>query len=372
VTVFLTTGRERSLLLAAVFALIGAGWLLRGCVDDTGSGTATPAVTLPSAARLTTSTVESPGTEPSTPMIPVTLTPSVAAEASTGDVVWSESFDTVESLDRLDIEVHNQIGTPNKPLPEAGEGGNVPVAFNGDHSQVCQGPDTVRPLVEDHTAATHVWWCAPKGPKSGHFMTGVNSHGYVVVAFTPRDDDGPLLFPDTANRVCWDQNLTNLGGRKWTQLSVVSQQRFEANNTIVFINPDNKGNAGNSPVGDGDDFMYSSQFNAVFFFEGRARTVENYDAVDISITDKATRYRTCITDNGDGTVTRTQARPGGRTEVFTGSGAFPAGPRLFILSDDSYNPDKFNVDKPDESPQHFGIADPYTWHWDNIEISNAG
>lgn len=370
------TPRDWSLLACAAVVLIGAGWVLRGCADDDSAGgtnTETTATAL--------STVAPPATPPAstepltTELSPTTSVvseepPVVAAPASDG-VFWSEDFDSDDSIDRLAIQVHNQFGTPDEPLPPGGENGNPPKAFNGDHNHECQGPDTVRPLVEDHTAETHLWWCAPKGPESGHFMTGVNSQGYVVVAFTPRDDNGPVLFPDSANRVCWDQNLTNLGGRKWTQLSVVSQARYDANGTIVFINPDNEGNAGNSPVAADDDFMFSSQFNAVFYFQGDTRTVEDYDSVDITITDKATRYQTCLTDNRDGTVTRTQARPGGRTDVFTGPGSFPAGPRLFILSDDSYNPDKFDVDKPDESPQHFGIPDPYTWHWDNIVISSA-
>lgn len=374
------TPREWSLVAVAAVVLIGAGWVLRGCTDDDTTARTAPESTVAVATTDSPSTTEAgepAATVPPT-SAPSTTTAAAGAEApvvvtdpAVDGVFWSETFDADDSLDRLLIEVHNQVGTPDEPLPPGGENGNPPVEFNGDHNHQCQGPDTVRPLVEDHTAATHVWWCAPKGPESGHFMTGVNSRGYVVVAFTPSDDGAPLAFPDEANRVCWDQNLTNLGGRKWTQLSVVSQARYEANDTIVFINPDNEGNAGNSPVAADDDFMFSSQFNAVFYFAGDTRTVEDYDSVDISITDKATRYETCVTDNGDGTITRTQARPGGSTDVFTGPGAFPAGPRLFILSDDSYNPDKFDVDKPDESPQHFGIADPYTWHWDNIVISSA-
>ena len=47
----------------------------------------------------------------------------------------------------------------------------------------------------------------------------------------------------------------------------------------------------------------------------------------------------------------------------TGPGRFPAGPRVFIIQDDSYNPMKAY-----ENDTQY-VTDPFTWHWDNIRIS---
>ncbi len=85
--------------------------------------------------------------------------------------------------------------------------------------------------------------------------------------------------------------------------------------------------------------------------------------------DKAARYRHCMIDNGNGTITLTQDRPatillrrsdqvpgGLRTRTLRGS--FPDGQVRVSFEDDMYDP-----------PKRAGY-DPttLTWHWDNIEI----
>jgi hypothetical protein len=99
---------------------------------------------------------------------------------------------------------------------------------------------------------------------------------------------------------------------------------------------------------------------------GQTKTYSDWNGLH-NITDKATRYTICVRDNGNGTVTRTQARPGGVVAVSTGPGRFPAGPRVFILEDDSYNPMKAYEDEG--IPRN--VPDPFTWHWDNIRISST-
>lgn len=319
-------------------------------VEPSTTTSSTTTTTIPPAT--TTTTMAVPSTTPTVPPAPI--------------AAFVETFDTPASMDSLVVQVHNMIGAVNAPMSASGEGGNLPVTFNGDHDEACGGALTTRTLVEDHTPDTHVYHCL------GHFMSAVNTTGYVVAAFTPNDGTGTaVVFDETVDRICWDQNLTNLGGRKWTQLAVISDDRYEANGrTLIYVNPDNAGNAGNSPIGAADDFIFSGQFNAVTFFQGSSKVLENFGSADITVTNRMARYQTCAIDNGDGTVTRTQERPNGFSTV-TGPGAFPAGDRVFILSDDSYNPDKFNVDKPNESPQFYGIENPYTWHWDNIIIDEG-
>jgi hypothetical protein len=197
----------------------------------------------------------------------------------------------------------------------------------------------------------------------------MDTEGYVNIAFSPKADSGETarVFPATATQVCWDQNLTDLGPRKWTQLVVISAARYQANGgRIDYINPDLNGNGeAETPHLAGDDFLFSNGGNVVQYFNGQSKVFEDYSNPLWAVTDKATRYTICVKDNGNGTVTRSQARPGGVVATSTGPGRFPAGPRVFILQDDSYNPMKAFEDGG--NVQH--VTDPFTWHWDNIRIS---
>ena len=67
-----------------------------------------------------------------------------------------------------------------------------------------------------------LWWCAPGGdPAKGHLMTGMNTAGYNIVWFSPK-----VEFTDV-RRVCWDQNLTELGGGKWTQVVIATDDQVD-------------------------------------------------------------------------------------------------------------------------------------------------
>lgn len=137
------------------------------------------------------------------------------------------------------------------------------------------------------------------------------------------------MFPATATQACWDQNITDLGARKWTQLVVISAARYKANGGgINYINPDFNDNGGDADIHlAGDDFLFNNLRNTVHYFNGQSPTFDDYLPLHGS-TDKATRYTICVKDNGNGTVTRTQARPGGTVDSVTGPGRFPAGPRV--------------------------------------------
>lgn len=248
----------------------------------------------------------------------------------------------------------------------------VPQHFNGDHNELCQSPLTTRPLTEDHTVGTHVWWCAPgDDPTKGHFMTGIDTTGYVIISFTPKAaDGGPVFFPQSANKICWDQNVTDLGGRKWTQLIVVSDDSFHAQGSnLAYLNPGNNDNFAPAdpqarPLA--DDFSIKFLRGTAETFVGQTKTGDNFFIAANGITDKATRYRTCVRDNGEGTVTYTQARPGGTVSA-TLPGGFPAGPRAFLLGDDSYNVLKSYTEGAVQV-----VADPFSWHFDNLEVSADG
>src|SRR4029453_6473210 len=69
-----------------------------------------------------------------------------------------------------------------------------------------------------------VWWCAPGGDAAkGHVMTSVSGVAYAHIDFSPRQ-----VFSDVS-RVCWDMNRTEMGGRKWAQVTVVPESVFQAN-----------------------------------------------------------------------------------------------------------------------------------------------
>ena len=58
--------------------------------------------------------------------------------------------------------------------------------WQGDHSMGCEGPTTQRTVHSDGAHDDEMfWWCAPKGPESGHIMTSMYTEGYAQVAVRP-------------------------------------------------------------------------------------------------------------------------------------------------------------------------------------------
>ena len=77
------------------------------------------------------------------------------------------------------------------------------------------------------------YWCAPGGAGTGHLMTAFNTHGYSHLDFTPKQ-----TFTDVRT-VCWDQNVTHLGNRKWTQVTIVPKAMHDAvAPRLDYTNPD--------------------------------------------------------------------------------------------------------------------------------------
>jgi hypothetical protein len=317
------------------------------------------------AAPSTTSPTTPTATAPATTTVPTTT---VARTRPTTvpapGVLWSESFDTEAGMDRMvfDIDGGRTGGEDGPPIEY------VPLAFNGDHDHSCGGPLTSRSLVEDHEIDTHVWWCAPgNDPAKGHFMTGVNAGGYIILSFSPKDDatGTAQVFPETANRVCWDQNVTDLGGRKWTQLIIVGEQNFLANDgELDYLNPGNPGNFAFQNLPSGDDLSIKFLFSSVEAFSGQQLIFQDFSGI-YGVTDKATRYRFCVSDNGSGEITVTEDRPDGPWST-TFPGAFPAGPRVFLFGDDTYNAEKSWEEQGLPIP-----TDRFTWHWDNITVETV-
>ena len=241
------------------------------------------------------------------------------------------------------------------------------------------GPETQRTV---HLGANHgqlgemFWHCAPGGdPAKGHVMTSLNPLGYAYLWFSPR------AYFNNVRQVCWDQNLTNMGGRKWTQVSISTRAEVERVQAQVgrldlgFSHPGFQANGGPST-----GVIPTNQTVAVWQFGGLQHLYTGGTDLgtnpgffpNYKIEDVATRYRHCMTDNGNGTITLTQengsyngsnasaANLAGRNVVSsTIPGSFPAGEVRVAFVDANYDPPK---DGEYSAAQN-------TWHWDNITIS---
>jgi hypothetical protein len=216
----------------------------------------------------------------------------------------------------------------------------------------CEAPTTLRDV---HVAPSGgnpgemVWWCAPGGdPALGHIMTSLYTTGYGHVDFSPAQS-----FPHVS-QVCWDQNYTELGGRKWTQMTVVSEATFQANGgELAYVLPELQNDVAVRGVRlSGDTFMFRN-------LRGSTTTMVGQDVYDANFSgfttpDKATRYKTCITDLENGTV-RIESVVGTRVQ----RGSFPNGAARVIFQDVTY-------DAPKDPTSTDSLA---TWHWDNVQVS---
>ena len=321
------------------------------------SGAGGPPQTTTTSLTATTTTLAATTTSTAAPPPTTTTAPTTTAPPPAG-LLYQNSFSSPSDLDRLVFELHR--GAPNAIDSDVR-------VFNGDHDMSCGAPTTVR-TVHESTKSEWVWYCGAPAVADPHFMTGMNTNSYNVISFAPLNGATPI-FPGTANEICWNQNLTQLGGRKWINVAVISDDTYNADpGQMVIVNPDHAGNVGtpgfpSDPPGrvvSGDDFLYVAVKNTVTYHSPLGYQFD-WTLLEIGA-DKATRYRNCLKDNGNGTVTRTQARPGGVTNTSTMPGRFPAGPRVFIIEDVSYSPDKDDTQ---------GAVDPYTWHFDQIEISTG-
>lgn len=322
--------------------------------------TTQPATTTTSVTSNTTTTTTAPSGTTTTTAPPATTTTTPPSAAAFVD---DFSTDTL-SAGRYDFGWSGQD-------PATWPSWAFPVLdFDGDHDMACNGPTTSRHIHLDVGQAGKRgvwWWCAPGGdPAKGHLMTGVNTAGYNIAWFSPKQ-----WFSDV-HRVCWDQNLTDLGGGKWTQVVLVSEADVARyNGDLGFTGPgfqDSNGpTTGVHPSsGTGGAKMFRGTFEIWrggsftgamdwWSWDGQHSRIEGF-------ADKAARFTHCMVDNENGTVTLTQERPDGRTVSQTVNGDLPDGRVRVAFQDDNYNPDKHDGTSSAGDPR-------YSWHWDQIEIS---
>lgn len=288
-------------------------------------------------------------------------------------VYWREEFATQESLNNMIGVGGDSIGPNNNP--ESDSNGHRAVTFSADHDVNCGAPTTYRTITENNAWPNHRYWCPNAG---GHFMTSMNTTSYVALAFTPRgENDRAKIFPDDANKICFDVNITGQGNRRWWDVLVLSESKYLSHMYptnvsgqpggaittqpgLIYFDPDHAVTGLN--VGLDADFHFVDHEGSASVAQNGSWRFQNHQPVNRNISDKASRYRTCLTDNGNNSVTQTQARPDGtvRTVVMPNT-SFPRGNKVFVMIDKTYNADKA------ENPA--ATSNAYTWHWDNIEIS---
>jgi hypothetical protein len=149
-----------------------------------------------------------------------------------------------------------------------------------------------------------------------------------------------------------------MGGRKWTQVAVVPESTYEAHEGhMEYVLPELQNDVGVNGIElEADTFMFR-------MLRGSTSTFVGQDIVDANFSgyttpDKARRFRTCISDLGNGTV-QIELQREATVEVRVQQGSFPDGDARVIFQDVSYDPPK----DPLSTNQ---LA---TWHWDNIEIA---
>jgi hypothetical protein len=231
--------------------------------------------------------------------------------------------------------------------------------WHADHGMTCENPNTSHRTIhltsQQQASDAAFFHCMPDGdPEKGHLMTSVNTAGYVTVWFSPKQ-----TFRNVS-KVCWDQNLTDLGGGKWTIVNFLTAAEYVGNTDLGYTSPDSP----SSPRG--------PAANGVKVFRGGMNSYTNGQVRGgvrgVTVSDKAARYKHCVIDNGNGTLTMTMAQPNGRTVLRTTNGKIPEGDIRIQFADDSYNPDK-HFDLKGVAPNSTGL---YTWHWDNIQIYTRG
>jgi hypothetical protein len=296
-------------------------------------------------------------TDPSSAPTTDSIAPSADAGSSTAEAsaaTWSEDFATAAGLDRLEFQLHtSNVGDTNT---------KISATFMGEHDEGCHGPDTHRVVQGGNGSKTFVdvsdsdliWWCAPTGDStSGHFMTALDTTDVATLSFSPRQ-----TFTDVS-RVCWEQNMNNLGEGKWLNMFVVpASDVADHGGDLNYAAATGLAFGGNDLLVPPGGFNFTWLRGSTMAFSGYDQTMDFWKSVEPGGMDPspAPRYRICVQSGGDMVI----ERPDGTTDRMAIGTTFPTGEVKVIFQDGSYNPVKHN-----------GSADHLTWHWDNIAIETT-
>ena len=245
-------------------------------------------------------------------------------------------------------------------------------SFMGEHDMACNAPTTYRTVHQpslqwgqqhsnvDVSASELVWWCAPgNDPAKGHMMTGLDTGSVATLSFSPKQ-----TFTNVS-KVCWDQNMSNLGEGKWVNVFVVPAAHVAANGGDLAYAAGSGEESTNAvavplklPAGALDFTWLRGTVIAYRHFGGSSFQRSLYEWKSSMpggmTTDPAPRFTICLDDAANQIVVE---RPDGATDTYGYDVQIPQGEVRVIFQDASYNPTK-----------HAGSDHALTWHWDNITI----
>ena len=219
------------------------------------------------------------------------------------------------------------------------------------------------------------WHCAPGGDGAkGHIMTAVDTTGYNIAWFAPK----PLF--SNVSQVCWDINETLMSRRKWTQVVFVS-----ASDAVRYPAGGPTSDGGVAGGTGGFDLGYtnpdfrqdrrttvSSRRHTIAGFrdlDGSANWFQNAQWMTEFVgptapdreqtTDKAARFKHCLTNMPNNTVRFTKDTPSTGTVTRDLPGQIPQGAVRVVFQDDNYDPikdDRYSADALDLAlGQHPGL-----------------
>jgi hypothetical protein len=301
----------------------------------------------------TTTTIEATTTVPSTTT--TTVAPTTLPPAPSTDFV--ETFAGNTGLDRFKVEVyHRNIGQQTLGQAatiwndEADHGGS----WTADHDLACGAPETQRPLSSSRTdfrVDELVYLCRD------HVMTTMGDvDGYSIVSFSPDQ----TFTAATTDRVSWDVNVTDLGGRQWWEVVIVplSEPHLATIDWMASVAQIASYGPGTIAVANGP-----TGGNLAVTTQGVTRNPYGWHGICTSVwgsdlegcAAKHIRRPFTVVDNRDGTISVTFL-----DQTWTYPGSFPDEFRVYF-KDHNYTPDK-----DDKCPG--GVCPGYTWHWDNIAV----
>lgn len=283
---------------------------------------------------------------------------------------FQSTFETLSSfMDQFDMHTGNFCSAAYPPNCRPEDISDSIKSFPGDHDMACQGPTTTRTVsISNHSNL--FWWCAPgNDPTKGHIMIGLDTSGYSIVSIAPKP-----VFTEVSE-VCWDINRTDLGGGKWFNVLIVPEslylqhpnlnptraQELEGPYRLDYTSPGF--NADNAP-GDfnlqgGPTFGLKMFRTELHLWTNNASDEFVWSGGDgwVAGDDKATRYKHCMKDNGNNTITITQASANGTDTTVVNNASMPNGRVKIIFQNDDY-----------DTVKHGGREGFKTWHLDNIII----
>lgn len=264
-------------------------------------------------------------------------------------------------------------------------------SFEADHAKVeggsdpdnCTNPFTTRTIgrtsnsILVESGEKHVYRCAPgDDPGKAHIMTAQGAEsGYDFSAFWTKD-----VF-DGVTEVNWEQNITNLGGRNWSEVKIVPVRTWNPLQPPCGITwvpcwtLAEGGSEGNTRTHAEMDSIGFNWFNGTPLFvsyedeggdgwnfrpdvKGSIYQLAEYQFQAFS--SPTPRFRHTLRDNGNGTITAlidTKLTEYGVFEIATIKGSFPDEPFVVVFSTHDYT-----------SGKSTGAFGGKTWHWDNIDI----